>query len=99
MIYVAEAHPVDGWFLGTSVQLTQHKSEKERVVAAKMLTDTTGIKCNVVIDKISNAAAKLYGALIDRFYILQNGVVYYQGGPGPYEYDIKEMEMKLRKLF
>ena len=98
MIYVAEAHPTDGWFIGTDIKVAQHKNETERLEAAKLLIETTNVKCDVVIDSMTNAAAKLYGAKPDRLYIVQNGVVYYQGGPGPHKYDIKELEMKLREL-
>ena len=97
-IYVSEAHPTDGWFVGTTHLVTQHQNETGRIAAAKMLVETVDLKCDVVIDVMTNKTAKSYGARIDRLYIIQNGRVAYQGGPGPHQYNLEEMEAALKSL-
>ena len=98
VVYVAEAHSTEGWNEVAFQTMASHKNEKERLAAARLLIETTSLKCNVAIDLMTNSAAKAYGATIDRVYIIKNGVVYFQGATGPFDYDLNELEKKMLEL-
>ena len=99
IIYIDEAHPTDGWTAGMSeFHIAQHATIQDRIEAAKVFVKKMDIKCDVFTDLISNDATNAYGALYDRLYVVQSGVIYYQGGMGPENYNIKELRSKLIKL-
>ncbi len=47
---------------------------------------------------MSNEAQIKYAAMPERLYIVQNGKIVYEGGPGPICYDIHEMVKVLQIL-
>ena len=98
-VYVAEAHASDEWAAGAFKVLAQHRNQTERIDAAKSFIEMSKLKCNLVTDLMTNVTAKMYGARVERLYIVRDSVIFYQGGPGPHKYDIKEFETKLSKLF
>ena len=85
--------------MGVAKHVAQHKNEAERLEAAKLLVETVDLKSKVVIDILSNETAKLYGVIADRLYIIQNGKIFYQGGPGPRQYNVDELKTKLSSMF
>ncbi len=50
------------------------------------------------IDKLDNKAAKAYGALPERLYVVLDGVVNFQGGMGPYGYHVHEVRNWLEEF-
>ena len=98
-MYIAEAHPDDGWAVfGTGFKVNQHQNEVDRITAAKHFVWKLDVKCNVAIDLMSNDAAISYGSMVNRAYILHNGIVHFEGGPGPEYYNLKEIEEQLKGL-
>jgi hypothetical protein len=97
LVYIEEAHPVDGWYDFTSYSIHQHRSLPERLAACQQLfaalEPLAPLPPNLhfMVDPINNAANIAYGANPERLYILQGGQVRYRGGVGPFEYHLSEV--------
>ncbi|XP_070564579.1 type I iodothyronine deiodinase-like [Ptychodera flava] len=83
-VYVLEAHPREGWRVGSDFSsIGYHKNLDERIVAARLLieadekfqTFTTEIsdssKFRLVADPMDNVFAETYAALPDRSYVIE----------------------------
>ncbi|XP_042219572.1 type I iodothyronine deiodinase-like [Homarus americanus] len=97
VVYTAEAHPTDGWVFEGNVEVANHRSLEERYAAAEKLLEFSPQECEVLVDRLDDAASKQYAALPERLYIVQDGVVFYKGGRGPFEYKMNEVEDFLKK--
>lgn len=97
IVYIREAHAKDGWSFETNLyDITHHTTIEERVSAAKML-EQVNPSCPVVVDLMDDEGRIEYDALPERLYIIQNGIIAYKGGPGPYDYDLIEIEKWLKQ--
>lgn len=52
----------------------------------------------MVVDEMSDITAIKYGALPERFYVLQAGKVVYKGSVGPWGYNPLEVRAFLEKM-
>lgn len=99
-VYIAEAHPTDGWALGGNKYIIkQHQLLVDRVKSAKMLNDR-GSKCPIVVDTMSNEARDKYGSLPEALYIIKDGIVIFKAvGPNCYQPDDvrKKLDIELGK--
>ena len=85
VVYVEEAHATDGWAFPGNVDISQHRTLEDRLTAAARLTSSPlPANLTVVADAMSNELALAYGGLPDRFYVVHNGTVAFQGDPGPF---------------
>ena len=92
MVYIAEAHPTDGWsFASNPYSFTQHRTVQDRRDAAEAMLSDYNLSCPVYLDNISNEASLLYGALPARFYIIQDGIVRYSSDMGPMGFQVDEV--------
>ncbi|CAK8672163.1 unnamed protein product [Clavelina lepadiformis] len=99
VVYIEEAHPLDGWSLDSNqFKLQKPKHMKERVQAAEMFVEHAKVDCPIVVDGMENEANNAYGALPERLYIILNGNIAYEGGKGPLLYDLNELELALKKI-
>uniref|UniRef100_A0A672HFS8 Iodothyronine deiodinase n=3 Tax=Salarias fasciatus TaxID=181472 RepID=A0A672HFS8_SALFA len=91
LVYVEEAHPSDGWVSSDApYQIRTHRCLEERLSAARLMrAEAPG--CPVVADSMDNSSNAAYGAYFHRLYVLQEGLVVYQGGRGPEGYRITEL--------
>ncbi|CAH1267025.1 DIO1 [Branchiostoma lanceolatum] len=96
VVYVAEAHPTDGWVMSRNMDIGQHRCLEERLAAAEMLA-LHDIPCPVLVDTMDNATVCAYAAMPDRLYIVLDGVCVYKSGPGPYGYQPEEVRDWLQK--
>ncbi|XP_047474696.1 type II iodothyronine deiodinase-like [Penaeus chinensis] len=97
LIYISEAHPTDGWAIeGNVFQVANHKNMEEREAAAKQMLEMEPQDCPVFLDKLDNAANRVFAALPERLYIINRGTVVYKGGQGPFKYDLEEVEEWLK---
>eukprot|EP00795_Rhopilema_esculentum_P001465 gene1465-15895_t len=95
IIYVEEAHPVDGWrFKNAEFSIYQHTSLSKRKEAARILAEKYP-DIPVFVDLMDNAVSKAFGAMPERLFILMNNEVVYQGGMGPFFYNLEEVKMWL----
>lgn len=96
-VYILEAHPTDGWRWNNNVEIPQHKSLEDRLAAAEMLKKSSRCSVPIMVDAFENEASKAYGAWPERLFIIQDGKIVYEGGTGPYNYKITEVQGWLEK--
>ncbi|XP_065175159.1 thyroxine 5-deiodinase-like [Sycon ciliatum] len=70
-----------------------HKSAEERSAAAEhMFSLFNEVPCAAVLDTMDDQTSVAYRAMPERLYILKDGIVMYQGGPGPDHYELAEVK-------
>jgi len=103
LIYMEEAHPVDGWLYGQ----VKHRVEQPKTLAqrcslaglvAEELRKLGGEDISVCVDTMSNSAAIAFGALPERLAIVKDGKVRFIGGEGPAHYSIAACKTALQQL-
>lgn len=82
--------------LQNNVEIAQHKSLKDRCQAAEILKSSQ-CPAPVMVDTMENEATKAYAAFPERLFIVQQGKVVYEGGTGPYNYDLTEVRRWLEE--
>lgn len=82
--------------LQNNVEIAQHKSLKDRCQAAEILKSSQ-CPAPVMVDTMENEATKAYAAFPERLFIIQQGKVVYEGGTGPYNYDLTEVRRWLEE--
>ena len=83
-------------FWQNNVEIKQHKSLKERCEAADILKSSR-CPAPIMVDTMEDEATKAYGAFPERLFIIQQGQIVYEGGMGPYNYDLNEVTRWLEK--
>jgi hypothetical protein len=108
LIYIREAHPKDGWWLGEGVIATiiakgtspdvsidtyEPKTFKERQGVATMCQTALKYGIPTYVDDIDDAVNKAYAAWPTRLYLVGlDGRVVYAGGPGPQGFSPEELK-------
>lgn len=67
----------DGWAFTNNYDINTHQRLEDRLSAARILLQKDPL-CPVVVDEMSDITAIKYGALPERFYVLQAGKVVYK---------------------
>lgn len=103
VVYIRESHPADGWQIpenerdGVKVRQTCSWAARER--AAKLCQDELKLQAPVLVDAPDNPTERTYAALPERVYLVdERGKVAYKGKPGPWGYDLDEVEWALRQF-
>lgn len=99
-IYIEEAHAIDEWILPESEPIVTgealipvHKNIDDRITAAKSLIKNRKLLCETVCDVFGAGNVNdVYGAWPERLYIIVDGTVVYQGGQGPFDYKLHEVQ-------
>lgn len=102
-VYIEEAHASDEWRLPQSAvekelagagdsPISTHASLDERLAAAKLFVRRKGIQGDVVVDSMRGQVLDQYQAWPERLYIVLDGRIAYQGGVGPFHYEIDEVD-------
>ncbi|MBW1898552.1 MAG: hypothetical protein JRI61_05770 [Deltaproteobacteria bacterium] len=107
MVYIREAHPVDGWWFGkglvrkiiklyspeTSVATYDPKTHEERQIAAMQCEKSLQYGIRTFVDTIDDNVSKAYAAKPTRIYLVGiDGKVAYRGGLGPYGFKPAEFK-------
>ncbi len=71
---------------------------KDRIEAAQVLKDTKLLPGPLVVDTMTNEAQTLFAAMPERLYIIYEGKVALQGGLGPHNYHVEDLEAWLKKF-
>ena len=100
IVYVQEAHPIDGWQVDSNVAegvlFRQHQTYEEREKAANACSVGLHISLPVLVEEINNDIDESYGAAPERLYLVdEDGIVSYHGGAGPHFFDLDEWEQAL----
>jgi len=106
-IYIEEAHARDEWwlpespeaFVGGKACIWNHKTVEERIATARKFQQDFNFPCELVCDSFDEDVNDKYGAWPERLYIIQDGVVVYQGGHGPFDYKLAEVKDWLTERF
>ncbi len=102
-IYIEEAHARDEWWLpdsaGGKTGITNHTCMEDRLVAARRFVKDHDFPIETVCDSFDNEVNDRFDAWPERLYIVQRGVVVYQGGYGPFDYKLAEVKDWLAERF
>jgi len=103
LVYIAEAHPKDGWFINNdnvSLCYRQPTTIEERIaIASDMRKQNPNVTIPMLIDLINNNASTAYTALPERIYIIEDGIISYKGGRGPFGFVPEEARRWLENKF
>lgn len=104
VVYTREAHTEDGWPVESNVPLglscNQPNSLQERLVLAKFCKDRFQDELEgweFVVDNMEDTLSSAYDTLPIRLYIFDS-FVRFQGGLGPFFFDIEHTEASLRAI-
>ena len=106
-IYIEEAHAYDEWWLpespgacvGGKAYIANHRNLEDRLTAARKFVQDTRLTSDVVCDSFDDQVNDRFGAWPERLYIIQDGVVVYKGGMGPFDYKLAEVKDWLAERF
>ena len=70
--------------------ILKHRSMQDRIRAGEILQSKIP-EAQVYADNFDNSAGWAYGAHPERLYILLDGKIVYQGGMGPFFYNLNEL--------
>ena len=106
MVYIREAHPVDGWWFGggivgeimrrrypkASMDTYDPTSFEERRGVAKQCEESLQYGIRTYVDDMDDTVSKAYAALPTRLYLIGlDGRVAYAGGLGPFGFSPTEL--------
>jgi|SRR5688500_8920314 len=102
-LYIKEAHPIDEWQMDSNekedVCYPQPRTTEARLAIAKDFSERFRYDIPLLVDPIENEANALYAGWPERLYVIENGVIVYKGGQGPFEFKPEELEAWLAKRF
>lgn len=81
-----------------SICLLQPKNLESRIQIAKEFINRFDFQLPLFIDSMENDTMKAYNAQPERLYVVKDGKIAYEGGPGPACYSVDELEQFLDKL-
>jgi hypothetical protein len=111
-IYIREAHPVDGWWLGKGpigwlMKLAKIKAAtnvydpqtiEERRAVAGDCEEALQYGIHTYVDEMDDAVNKTYCAWPTRLYLIGlDGRVVYHGGLGPFDFHPWKLEKAIRE--
>jgi len=79
------------------INYKEPQSIEERRKACEKLIDLYDPKMTIVMDEMSNELDNAYKAHPERLYIILDGVIAYVGGNGPFDYNLEQVELWLKK--
>jgi hypothetical protein len=106
VVYIREAHPVDGWWLGGGVAGQWLKATKskaatdvydpqtlpERQAVAERCASELGYGIPTYVDDLDDDVSKAYAAMPTRLYLVgRDGRIAYAGGLGPWGFKPDEL--------
>lgn len=106
-IYIAEAHASDGWTFGDANgrggrwTVATHKSLEDRIKTCNGWLESLGAVCKsqYYVDAMCDGTRLAYDSHPERLYVVEDGIVQYQGKAGPHGYDLNELEQWLAGRF
>ncbi len=109
-IYIREAHPKDGWWLGgglaglalkfytprVATDIDDPKTIEERRAVAARCEKTLELGMQTYVDEMDDGVNRAYAALPTRLYLVgRDGRVVYAGGLGPWGFKPGELKTAL----
>ena len=99
MVYIREAHAIDGASPMTSVLMEEPVNDLERFQNAKVCVTKMELDMiPAVIDRIDNRVDAAYSAKPDRLYLVgKDGKIAYAGGRGPFGFSVPQLTAAIDK--
>lgn len=102
MVYIREAHPVNGWQVENNrrdgVLVKQPESLAERTKVAAQMCQKLNITLPALIDNMDDRVNKSYSGWPDRLYLVgRDGRIAYKGGPGPRGFKPGELQQAIQR--
>ena len=102
-VYIKEAHSTDEWQMpeneSEDVCYAQPRTTAQRVAIANDFVTRFHYGMPLVVDPIENEANRLYAGWPERLYVIEDGVIRYKGGQGPFHFDPEELAAWLAARF
>ncbi len=99
VIYIREAHPIDGWDMGSAYKIYDPQTIEERRKVAGMCAVGLQYGIRTYVDEMDDAVMAAYAAWPERLYLLgQDGRVAYAGGRGPFGFIPAELKHAISLL-
>jgi hypothetical protein len=100
MVYVREAHPIDGWRMESNdrveVSIAQPRSDAERIRVAQTCSKRLNLGMPMLVDTIGDTVGARYSGMPSRLYLIDHrGRVAYRSGRGPFGFKPAELEHSL----
>jgi hypothetical protein len=100
MVYVREAHPLEGWQLESNkrlgVAIPQPKNYEDRVKVAQICSSRLELGMPILVDTIGDKVGARYSGMPSRLYLLdRKGRVAFKNGRGPFGFKPAELEYAL----
>ena len=111
-IYIREAHPVDGWWLGkgplklmmkisrinAAIDIYDPKTIEERRIVAGRCEKSLQYGIHTYVDEMDDAVNRAYAAWPTRLYLIGlDGRVIYHGGLGPFDFHPLKLEKAIQQ--
>jgi hypothetical protein len=98
VIYIREAHPTDGWYMGNhDIRDPRTIEERRRVAGECEVAMRHGIR--TYVDGMDDAVMEAYAAWPDRLYLIDvDGRVSYAGGRGPFGFKPAELKEAIERM-
>ncbi len=112
LIYIREAHPIDGWWLGkglpglllkmsgskAAMDVYDPQTIAERRAVAGRCESALQYGIRTYVDEMDDAVNEAYAANPTRLYLVGlDGRVVYAGGPGPFGFDPAELGAAIKE--
>lgn len=103
MVYVREAHPIDGWRMESNdrveVSIAQPRTDAERIRVAQTCSKRLELGMPMLVDPIGDTVGARYSGMPSRLYLIDHrGRVAYKSGRGPFGFKPAELEHSLLLL-
>ena len=97
----------DEWWLpgspgaqvGGAAYIKQHRSLADRLVNGNKFVKDFDFPIELVCDCMDNHVSDRFDSWPERLYIIQDGVIIYQGGLGPFDYNLPEVKQWLAERY
>ncbi len=99
VIYIREAHPTDGWDIGSENRIADPQTIEERRRVAAMCEASLEYGIPTVVDEMDDAVMTAYAAWPERLYLVgTDGRVAYAGGLGPWGFNPAELKAAIEAV-
>jgi type I thyroxine 5'-deiodinase len=103
VVYIQEAHPVDGWQLDSNVTdkvlFARTRTDAKRSEVANVCVVKLGIKFPALVDHPDDRVERAYTGWPDRLYVIDaDGRVAYKSGAGPFGFKPQDVEATLKQI-
>ncbi len=98
-VYIREAHPLDGWDIGSENRIYDPQTIEERRRVASTCETAMEHGIGTYVDEMDDPVMTAYAAWPERLYLVDvDGRVVYAGGRGPHGFSPTELKEAISTL-